>query len=150
MIMLALEEEKKLSIEGGEGPFGICLCPSRELARQTWEVIDRYCEALGAPGTGYPRLRSQLITGGEAKKEQIDAVQRNGVHCVVATPGRLKVRQDTLKFHHPITTTRTSTTSTTRTVHQPNPAQSNPTHPSPTQPNSIHPFRRRTSSTRTK
>jgi len=99
MIMLALEEEKKLSIEGGEGPFGICLCPSRELARQTWEVIDRYCEALGAPGTGYPRLRSQLITGGEAKKEQIDAVQRNGVHCVVATPGRLKDLLNTNKMN---------------------------------------------------
>jgi ATP-dependent RNA helicase DDX41 len=38
LVMLALEEEKRLPLEAGEGPFGMILCPSRELARQTWEV----------------------------------------------------------------------------------------------------------------
>ena len=38
LVMLAIEEEKRLPLEAGEGPFGIILAPSRELARQTWEV----------------------------------------------------------------------------------------------------------------
>ena len=43
MIMLALEEEQKLPLTPGEGPCGLILCPSRELARQTCGVpiIDR-------------------------------------------------------------------------------------------------------------
>ena len=43
MIMLALEEEQKLPLTSGEGPCGLILCPSRELARQTCGVtiIDR-------------------------------------------------------------------------------------------------------------
>ena len=36
LVMLAIEEEKRLPLEAGEGPFGIILAPSRELARQTW------------------------------------------------------------------------------------------------------------------
>jgi hypothetical protein len=41
--MLALEEEQKLPLTPGEGPCGLILCPSRELARQTCGVtiIDR-------------------------------------------------------------------------------------------------------------
>ena len=38
LVMLAIEEEKRLPLEAGEGPFGVILAPSRELARQTWEV----------------------------------------------------------------------------------------------------------------
>jgi ATP-dependent RNA helicase DDX41 len=79
-----------MALVAGEGPFGIIMCPSRELARQTWEVLDRYCEALGEPGTGYPRLRTTLVVGGEPKGPQLEPVQKRGVHAVVATPGRLK------------------------------------------------------------
>jgi ATP-dependent RNA helicase DDX41 len=42
--MLALEEEMKLPVVGNEGPFGIILCPSRELARQTFDVVDYFCQ----------------------------------------------------------------------------------------------------------
>lgn len=90
LIMLAIEEEKRMALVAGEGPFGVIMCPSRELARQTYEVLDSYCEALGQPGTGYPRLRTTLVMGGEAKGPQIEVVQKRGVHAVVATPGRLK------------------------------------------------------------
>jgi len=38
MIMFALEEETNMPLEPGEGPIGLVLCPSRELARQTFEV----------------------------------------------------------------------------------------------------------------
>jgi ATP-dependent RNA helicase DDX41 len=43
LVMLALEEEMKVPVIGGEGPFGIILCPSRELARQTFEVVEYFC-----------------------------------------------------------------------------------------------------------
>lgn len=88
LVMLALAEEKKMPLEGGEGPIGIILCPSRELAGQTFEVLDYYCEALGQGG--FPRPRALLCIGGMDKRAQIDAVQRQGVHIVVATPGRLR------------------------------------------------------------
>jgi len=50
MIMFSLEEEKKMPIIQGEGPFGLIICPSRELARQTYEVTLRYTDALAAGG----------------------------------------------------------------------------------------------------
>ena len=34
LIMLALEAEKRLPIVAGEGPIGMIICPSRELANQ--------------------------------------------------------------------------------------------------------------------
>jgi superfamily II DNA/RNA helicase len=48
LIMLALEEEMKLPVVGNEGPFGIILCPSRELARQTFDVVDYFCQVCYA------------------------------------------------------------------------------------------------------
>uniref|UniRef100_A0A7S3XUS9 RNA helicase n=1 Tax=Heterosigma akashiwo TaxID=2829 RepID=A0A7S3XUS9_HETAK len=88
LLMLALEEEMKLPLVGGEGPYGIILCPSRELARQTYEVVEFFAERLGRGG--YPRLRTLLVMGGEDRRAQVDPVKREGVHCIVATPGRLK------------------------------------------------------------
>lgn len=87
MIMLALEEELKLPIIGGEGPFGVILCPSRELARQTFDVVEYFCQYLKKGGM--PELRCVLCIGGEDKRSQFMPVQNKGVHCVVATPGRL-------------------------------------------------------------
>ncbi|KAG8924687.1 hypothetical protein FRC00_004818 [Tulasnella sp. 408] len=37
LIMMAMEDEKKLPLVKGEGPVGVILCPSRELASQTYE-----------------------------------------------------------------------------------------------------------------
>merc|ERR1719183_823883 len=34
MVMMALEEESRMALSRGEGPFGLIMCPSRELARQ--------------------------------------------------------------------------------------------------------------------
>ena len=88
MIMFALEEEVNMPLEGREGPIGLILCPSRELARQTFEVVEYYCKALGSSGQ-FPELRSALCIGGESNQELLDMAQRRGVHCIVATPGRL-------------------------------------------------------------
>lgn len=86
LVMLALEEEKKMPIAGGEGPFGMIICPSRELAKQTHSVISRICEHLARAGN--PQLRTMLCIGGVPFKEQADLVRR-GIHMIVATPGRL-------------------------------------------------------------
>eukprot|EP00850_Spirogloea_muscicola_P004463 SM000019S05007 [mRNA] locus=s19:411418:414548:- [translate_table: standard] len=87
MIMLALQEETRMPLEGGEGPFGLIVCPSRELARQTYDVVEEYMASLR--GDGFPELRVMLCIGGIDMRSQLDVLRR-GVHCVVATPGRLK------------------------------------------------------------
>ncbi|XP_049409852.1 DEAD-box ATP-dependent RNA helicase 35-like isoform X1 [Solanum stenotomum] len=87
LIMVALQEEILMPIAPGEGPFGLIICPSRELARQTYEVIEQFIEPLME--SGYPELRPLLCIGGVDMKSQVDVVKR-GVHIVVATPGRLK------------------------------------------------------------
>jgi superfamily II DNA/RNA helicase len=38
------QEELRLPLARNEGPVGLILCPSRELARQTYEIITGYCE----------------------------------------------------------------------------------------------------------
>ncbi|KDP30901.1 hypothetical protein JCGZ_15513 [Jatropha curcas] len=38
----ALQEEIMMPIATEEGPFGSIICPSRELARQTYEVVEQF------------------------------------------------------------------------------------------------------------
>lgn len=85
-IMFALEEESKMPFLKGEGPVGMIVCPSRELARQTYEGIREMCAVL-AEG-GYPQLGVLLTIGGISMQEQNDVLSK-GLHIVVATPGRL-------------------------------------------------------------
>jgi ATP-dependent RNA helicase DDX41 len=89
LAMLALEEELRMPVVAGEGPVGIILAPSRELARQTYDLVHDFCTAISAT-PGYPELRTQLLIGGESVRDQLQMVQSKGVHCVVATPGRLR------------------------------------------------------------
>ncbi|KIJ34635.1 hypothetical protein M422DRAFT_34983 [Sphaerobolus stellatus SS14] len=86
LIMLALEEEKKLPFTRGEGPVGIILCPSRELASQTYENVLSWTEAMTRGG--YPQLNTLLCIGGISMSDQ-SHVMTKGLHIVVATPGRL-------------------------------------------------------------
>jgi ATP-dependent RNA helicase DDX41 len=87
MIMQALDAELRMPLAQGEGPCGLILCPSRELARQTYEVVQHFCRFLREDG--FPELRTLLCIGGIDMREQGDVLRR-GVHMVVATPGRLK------------------------------------------------------------
>ncbi|KAH9612674.1 hypothetical protein KSS87_011174 [Heliosperma pusillum] len=87
LIMVALQEEEMMPIVSGEGPFGLIVCPSRELARQTYEVLEQFLDPLKE--AGYPELRPLLCIGGVDMRTQVDVIKR-GVHIVVATPGRLK------------------------------------------------------------
>ncbi|KAK7047802.1 DEAD-box ATP-dependent RNA helicase 35 [Paramarasmius palmivorus] len=87
LIMLALEEEAKVPLVRGEGPVGVILCPSRELANQTYENVLTWTDALAQDGK-YPRLNTLLCMGGISMNDQSHTLSK-GLHIVVATPGRL-------------------------------------------------------------
>jgi ATP-dependent RNA helicase DDX41 len=87
LVLFALEEETNMPLAGGEGPIGLVLCPARELARQTYEIIEYFANALCQGG--HPQLRCALCIGGESNKQQLDTARSLGIHCLVATPGRL-------------------------------------------------------------
>jgi ATP-dependent RNA helicase DDX41 len=89
LVIAALEEELRMPLAPGEGPVGIILAPSRELARQTFELVEECCNAISQTSE-YPQLRSQLMIGGESARDQLKSVQNQGLHCLVATPGRLR------------------------------------------------------------
>lgn len=61
-------------------PLGLILAPTRELALQITKEAQKFGEYLG--------LNTVSIIGGHQYEETIHSV-RNGVHIVVATPGRL-------------------------------------------------------------
>ncbi|XP_013163194.1 PREDICTED: ATP-dependent RNA helicase abstrakt [Papilio xuthus] len=86
IIMLCLEQEIKMPFIRNEGPYGLIICPSRELAKQTFDIIQHFVRHLKLCGN--PEIRSCLAIGGVAVSECMEVVQR-GVHIMVATPGRL-------------------------------------------------------------
>ncbi|XP_029418300.1 probable ATP-dependent RNA helicase DDX41 isoform X1 [Nannospalax galili] len=86
VIMFCLEQEKRLPFSKREGPYGLIICPSRELARQTHGILEYYCRLLQEDSS--PLLRCALCIGGMSVKEQMETI-RHGVHMMVATPGRL-------------------------------------------------------------
>ncbi|CAG8624046.1 25887_t:CDS:10, partial [Racocetra persica] len=86
LVMFALEEEVKLPLIRGEGPIGMIVCPSRELARQTYESICAMNEFLIMDG--YSKLRILLCIGGISMADQWNTLSE-GIHIVVATPDRM-------------------------------------------------------------
>ncbi|KAI8642943.1 P-loop containing nucleoside triphosphate hydrolase protein [Parasitella parasitica] len=97
LVMFALEAEVRLPLSQGEGPIGMIICPSRELARQTFDGLNDMAHAL-TKGGDYPELRSLLCIGGINMRDQQDAFQK-GIHMVVATPGRLMDLLNKKKFN---------------------------------------------------
>ncbi|MCP9260205.1 ATP-dependent RNA helicase abstrakt [Dirofilaria immitis] len=87
LVMFCLEQEVSLPFRHGEGPYGLIIVPSRELAKQIHDVIERLFENI-CDGTKFPRLRVGLCIGGLPISEQARVFER-GVHVCVATPGRL-------------------------------------------------------------
>ncbi|KAJ2082518.1 DEAD-box ATP-dependent RNA helicase 35 [Coemansia sp. RSA 988] len=87
LVMQALEEECRMPLIQGEGPVGLVVCPSRELATQTYEGLVALAGVLKTGG--FPELRSVLAIGGISMQEQAHTLSK-GVHMVVATPGRLQ------------------------------------------------------------
>ena len=94
--MMALEEEMKLPFIRGEGPVGVVLCPSRELATQTYENLLNWCSAFAKSGK-YPQLNTLLCIGGISMNDQSHVLSK-GIHIVVATPGRLIDMLEKQKF----------------------------------------------------
>jgi ATP-dependent RNA helicase DDX41 len=86
LILFSLEEEIKMPLGPGEGPIGVIVSPSRELAKQTAEVIEFFTSRMAAEGL--PELRTMCCIGGEDGRTQMEVVGR-GVHMIAATPGRL-------------------------------------------------------------
>ncbi|XP_053622617.1 ATP-dependent RNA helicase abstrakt [Plodia interpunctella] len=86
LIMFCLEQELNMPFIRNEGPYGLIICPSRELAKQTHDIIQHFIKHIKM--TGSPEIRSCLAIGGVAVSECMEVVQR-GVHIMVATPGRL-------------------------------------------------------------
>ena len=82
-----VQDEWRLPLARGEGPLGLIMCPSRELARQTHEIIEIFTTALKADG--WPELRCMLCIGGVDSKTQGELLNQ-GLHMAVCTPGRLK------------------------------------------------------------
>ncbi|XP_044754884.1 ATP-dependent RNA helicase abstrakt [Coccinella septempunctata] len=86
LIMFCLEQEYKLPFVKNEGPYGLIICPSRELAKQTFDIIQYFCSFTLRHGL--PEIRCCLAIGGMPIQEAIDMIKK-GVHIMVATPGRL-------------------------------------------------------------
>eukprot|EP00043_Microstomoeca_roanoka_P019201 m.213438 g.213438 ORF g.213438 m.213438 type:complete len:449 (+) comp16955_c0_seq1:4212-5558(+) len=63
-------------------PYMLVLAPTRELAMQTEKVLSDAGRKMS------PVITAQCIFGGAGRREQAQAM-RDGVHIVVATPGRL-------------------------------------------------------------
>lgn len=87
LLLFSVEAEGRIPFKLGDGPIGLIVCPSRELARQTYDSIIAMAEALEMGG--YARARALLCIGGISMSEQSHFL-RYGVHIVVATPGRLQ------------------------------------------------------------
>lgn len=96
MVMFALRAELTLPLVKGEGPTGIICSPSRELARQTYEVVENFSEHLAKDG--FQRLSCMLCIGGVSFIEQLQMLNQ-GLHMVVATPGRLLDMLNKKKFN---------------------------------------------------
>jgi ATP-dependent RNA helicase DDX41 len=88
MILCALEQELRAKVQGFEGPYGLIIAPARELAHQTYEVLEFYTDKLVEHHPEFPKLRTVLTIGGLSTGTQAGAIRR-GTHMVVATPGRL-------------------------------------------------------------
>jgi len=89
LVLYALHQNMHLPLEGGEGPFGLVLCPSRELAKQTASLINELFNAANIRGEMGRTLKCLVAIGGEALAEQGRSAKEDGCHICVATPGRI-------------------------------------------------------------
>lgn len=63
MILLAMEQECMMPFRASEGPFGLIVVPSRELAKQTYDVIKEIIRIFDQAGSPYPNLNVVLCIG---------------------------------------------------------------------------------------
>ncbi|KAJ3300145.1 hypothetical protein HK104_004065, partial [Borealophlyctis nickersoniae] len=68
-------------LEKGDGPIGLILAPTRELAAQIHTEAKKFAKCYG--------LKVSVVYGGASKGEQFKELRPGGVEILVATPGRL-------------------------------------------------------------
>jgi ATP-dependent RNA helicase DDX23/PRP28 len=64
----------------GEGPYALIMAPTRELAQQISAECDKFSQFMG--------IRNACVVGGLSIEEQAFKL-REGVECIIGTPGRL-------------------------------------------------------------
>lgn len=75
---------------------GIVISPTRELATQTSEVLEKF---LRVKGLNF--ITQKLLVGGTNVEEDVKSIESNGAHILICTPGRLLdllERNDSLKL----------------------------------------------------
>ncbi len=87
LFLYALAEEVLAGITARSGPLGMIVCPSRELAEQSFNIIRDW--AAAGVRAGAPEVRCMLAIGGTSIKESFGEYDRKGVHILVGTPGRM-------------------------------------------------------------
>ncbi|XP_063933646.1 probable ATP-dependent RNA helicase DDX41 [Zophobas morio] len=86
MVMLTLEQEKRMPFIGSEGPYCLALAPSRELARQTYEIVSGFTSILHRKD--FPLIRTSLCMGGVSLRDATENLKR-GLHICIGTTGRV-------------------------------------------------------------
>lgn len=72
--MFCLEQELKMPFIKNEGPYGLIICPSRELAKQSFDIVRHFCDGLRK--CGMPEIRCCLSIGGVPVSEAIEVIQK--------------------------------------------------------------------------
>ncbi|ODQ82311.1 hypothetical protein BABINDRAFT_158933 [Babjeviella inositovora NRRL Y-12698] len=80
MLKFILDMPKLTISTINDGPYGLVLAPTRELAQQIERETTKFAQHLG--------LRVTSIVGGHSFEETVNNV-KDGIHIVIATPGRL-------------------------------------------------------------
>lgn len=86
LLMFCIEQQVSLPFRDNEGPYGLILCPSRDLAEQTYKDICTFRDTVEKDLR--IRLNVNLCIGGVSRNDQRNSI-RGGCHVMVATPGRL-------------------------------------------------------------
>ncbi|KAG2213841.1 hypothetical protein INT47_001110 [Mucor saturninus] len=78
MLVHIMDQEELVK---GDGPIGLVLAPTRELAVQIYQETRKFAKAYG--------LKVAAVYGGASKLEQFKDLRSGTVEILVATPGRL-------------------------------------------------------------
>lgn len=80
--MLVVSRSKKCTLKPHE-IGAIVISPTRELATQTSEVLDKFLQHT-------PLLKQILLVGGCSVDTDVERFRTNGANIIIATPGRLE------------------------------------------------------------
>ncbi|KAI8593480.1 P-loop containing nucleoside triphosphate hydrolase protein [Geranomyces variabilis] len=78
MLVHMMDQEE---LAKGDGPIGLILAPTRELAHQIYLEAKKFAKAYS--------IKVSVVYGGAPKGDQFKELRAGGVEIIVATPGRL-------------------------------------------------------------